>query len=321
MAGSAVPASNPWASFAPEVSESLAEACAAARSATDLSLLELARLRLAMILDNDAESEARPWGSLDAAKREALASWPTSELFDDRERAALAVTEQFAIDVSGVLTGPLGPSASVLGADIGPFVQALYVLDVGQRASKALAALFDVPLSSSDWAWPVVEAESETDQMAAMMRLLGAIGRLQLLDPVLKELVRLRGARLHQCRRCQSVRSVAALNAGADEGLLSSAAPEEFADLPLATLAAFDLVDALFGGPALLSDELVARLHGSFDSIELVELVGYLMRNAANKIPVAFGVDEAIVESGFEFQVIEADGETLTVDESALTIR
>ena len=291
------------------------------RSAADPSLLELARLRLATILDNDAESAARPWGPLAPEKREALASWPTSELFDDRERAALALTEQFAIDVGGVAAGPLGPSAGVLGADIGPFVQALYVLDVGQRAAKALAALFDVPLNSSDWAWPAVDTESGTDQMAAMMRLLGAIGRLQTLDPVLKELVRLRGARLHRCRRCQTVRSVAALNAGADEGLLSSVAPEQIADLPSATLAAFDLVDALFAGPATLDDELVARLRNSFDPSGLVELVCYLMRNAANKIPVAFGVDDAIVESGFELQIIDADGETLTVDETALTAR
>jgi alkylhydroperoxidase family enzyme len=321
VGGSSTPAVDPRASLAPEVLESLAEACAAARSATDPSLLELARLRLATILDNESESGARPWGSLEPAKREALASWPTSELFDERERAALALTEQFAIDVGGVVAGPLGPSAGVLGADVGPFVQALYVLDVGQRAAKGLAALFDVPLSSSDWAWPAVDAVSGTDQMAAMMRLLGAIGRLQTLDPVLKELVRLRGARLHRCRRCQSVRSVAALNAGADEGLLSSAAPEEIADLPAATLAALDLVDALFGGPATLDDELVARLRDSFGPSELVELVSYLMRNAANKIPVAFGVDDAIVESGFELQIIDADGETLTVDDSALTTR
>ena len=312
---------DPRASSAPEVLEALTELCAAARSAVEPSLLELARLRLATILDNESERLARPWGLLEPAKREALASWPTSELFDDRERAALALTEQFAIDVGGVAGGPLGPSAGVLGADIGPFVQALFVLDVGQRTSKALAALFDVPLSSSDWAWPAVDSGSGIDQMTAMMRLLGAIGRLQALDPVLKELVRLRGARLHRCRRCQSVRSVAALNAGADEGLLSSVAPEEIADLPSDTLAALDLVDALFAGPATLGDELVTRLLDSFEPSELVELVGYLMRNAANKIPVAFGADDAIVESGFELQIIDADGETLTVDESALTAR
>jgi hypothetical protein len=60
-------------------------------------------------------------------------------------------------------------------------------------------------------------------------------------------------------------------------------------------------------------------LKQAYDSKELVEIVSYLMRNACNKIPVAFGVDDAIVEEGFEYQVIDASGETVTVDASVLT--
>jgi hypothetical protein len=60
-------------------------------------------------------------------------------------------------------------------------------------------------------------------------------------------------------------------------------------------------------------------LKQAYDSKELVEIVSYLMRNACNKIPVAFGVDDAIVEEGFEYQVIDASGETITVDASVLT--
>ena len=37
------------------------------------------------------------------------------------------------------------------------------------------------------------------------------------------------------------------------------------------------------------------------------------MRNSANKIAVAFGADAAIVDEGFEYQMIAADGETITV--------
>jgi hypothetical protein len=57
----------------------------------------------------------------------------------------------------------------------------------------------------------------------------------------------------------------------------------------------------------------------AYNSQELVEIVSYLMRNACNKIPVAFGVDDAIVEEGFEYQMIDASGETVTVDASMLT--
>jgi len=84
-------------------------------------------------------------------------------------------------------------------------------------------------------------------------------------------------------------------------------------------LAALELVDAMFVGPQVIDQELVGRLTQSYDSGELVEIVSYLLRNACNKIPVAFGVDDAIVEEGFEYQVIDASGETVTVDASALT--
>ena len=43
------------------------------------------------------------------------------------------------------------------------------------------------------------------------------VARLDTLDPVLTELVRLRGARQHECRLCGSRRSVAAIGAGAEE--------------------------------------------------------------------------------------------------------
>jgi len=152
----------------------------------------------------------------------------------------------------------------------------------------------------------------------AIMAMLAAVGRLQAVDPITKELVRLRGARLHECRRCLSVRSVAALNAGADNGLLDADDPSSAGTLSAATTAALDLVDATFVGPPTINQELLGRLTQSYDSSELVELVSYLMRNACNKIPVAFGVDDAIVEEGFEYQVIDASGETITVDASAL---
>ena len=150
------------------------------------------------------------------------------------------------------------------------------------------------------------------------MDVLAATGRLQVVDPVTKELMRLRGARLHQCRRCQSVRSVAALNAGADTRLLDAEDPASISKLSAGTLAVLDLVNAMFVGPPAIDQELFGRLTQSYDSEELVEIVSYLMRNACNKIPVAFGADDAIVEEGFEYQVIDASGETVTVDASAL---
>ncbi len=311
--------SDPRSVEAPEVLASLAVACESIRGACDGTLLELARRRVAMLLNNEAEVQAKAWGAISETQIAELGSWPTSDAFDERQKAALAMTEQFVIDVTGVLAGPLAASAGALGAEIGPLVQALYVLDVGQRVEVVLGALLGETLTTDSWAWGAT-GEIPADPMVAIMAMLAAVGRLQTVDPITKELVRLRGARLHECRRCLSVRSVAALNAGADDALLGADDPSAIGTLSAATISALDLVDATFVGPPTINQELLARLTQSYDTGELVELVSYMMRNACNKIPVAFGVDDAIVEDGFEYQVIDASGETVTVDASALTI-
>lgn len=309
--------SDPREVDAPEVLAALAVACESVRAACDNTLLELARRRVAVLLNNESELTAKPWGSISELQVAELSSWPTSDAFDERQKAALALTEQFVVDVTGVLGGPLAASAGALGAEIGPFVQALYLLDVGQRAGVVLGRLLGETVTTDVWAWGA-SGEIPADPMMAIMDVLAATGRLQLVDPVTKELMRLRGARLHQCRRCQSVRSVAALNAGADSTLLDAEDPASISKLSVATLAVLDLVDAMFVGPPAIDQELFDRLTQSYDSEELVEIVSYLMRNACNKIPVAFGADDAIVEEGFEYQVIDASGETVTVDASAL---
>jgi len=310
---------DPRTAEAPEVLTALAVACESVRAACDGTLLELARRRVAMLLNNDAELAAKAWGEISETQTAELSSWPNSDAFDERQKAALALTEQFVIDVTGVLAGPLAASAGALGAEIGPFVQALYLLDVGQRVDVVLGALLGETLTTESWAWGAT-GEIPADPMVAIMAMLAAVGRLQAVDPVTKELVRLRGARLHECRRCQSVRSVAALNAGANDELLSSDDPASISELSAGTRAALELVDAMFVGPPAINQELFGQLRQSYDSQELVEIVSYLMRNACNKIPVAFGVDDAIVEEGFEYQIIDASGETVTVDASALTI-
>ena len=310
---------DPRAVEAPEVVTALAVACESVRAACDGTLLELARRRVAMLLNNDAELAAKAWGEISETQTAELSSWPNSDAFDERQKAALALTEQFVIDVTGVLAGPLAASVGALGAEIGPFVQALYLLDVGQRVDIVLGTLLGEPLTTESWAWDAT-GEIPADPMVAIMAMLAAVGRLQVVDPVTKELVRLRGARLHECRRCQSVRSVAALNAGANNDLLSSDDPASISELSAGTRAALELVDAMFVGPPAINQELLSQLTQSYNSQELVEIVSYLMRNACNKIPVAFGVDDAIVEEGFEYQVIDSSGETVTVDASTLTI-
>jgi alkylhydroperoxidase family enzyme len=123
----------------------------------------------------------------------------------------------------------------------------------------------------------------------------------------------MRGAHHHQCRRCQSVRSVAAIDAGLDEEALDAARPGSTlgSGRQQAVLA---LTDAVLVGRVEISDGLVEQICAELSAAEAVEVVCYLMRNSANKIAVAFGADAAIVSEGFEYQMIDAEGETITIE-------
>ena len=74
----------------------LADVHDAARAAVDPGLLERCELRIAMLLGAPAEAAA------DASLPTDLASWPTAERFDERDRACLAFCEQFVIDVAAL---------------------------------------------------------------------------------------------------------------------------------------------------------------------------------------------------------------------------
>jgi alkylhydroperoxidase family enzyme len=116
---------------------------AAAWDETDPVLLELARLRIATLLGNDAELAPRTAAAREAgltdSKIDAIAAWPTSPLFDARERACLSLTEQFVMDANGVTDEQVAAVTEHLGAEgCYSFVQAVSVLETFQRACLIL---------------------------------------------------------------------------------------------------------------------------------------------------------------------------------------
>jgi alkylhydroperoxidase family enzyme len=308
---------DPRRVFTPEVHDALVSAVASVRAAAPAAALELIRQREAMLLGFTAELEAPAWGEVSAEQVASLSAWSSAACFGEGDRAALALGEQFAIDVTGVASGPLPAAAAAFGASVLPLVQGIFLIDIGQRCAKALGRLFDTNVSSADWATPSAEVTIDPDSMAAVSALLRETAKLQTIDPVLRELVRLRGAHHHQCRRCQSVRSLAAIEAGADEELLAATLPGAEHALSERSRTSLLLTDAVLLGTAELSEDLVSRVHKEFAPTEAVELICYVLRNSANKIAVAFGADAAIVAEGFEYQSIDADGETLTVEAPA----
>ena len=61
--------------------------------------------------------------------------------------------------------------------------------------------------------------------------------------------------------------------------------------------------------PCSYPDDLGPAVRAEFSDAEAVELVLDIARNAANKIAVAFGADEAHVTEGLEFYDIDERGE------------
>jgi hypothetical protein len=133
------------AALAPAVAETLAKLDRLVWSSTDPRRLELARLRVAMLLGNDAELERHPDGApvLPAEDVAALSQWPSSPRFSAADRACLGLTEQFVIDVTGITEAQIGEAGELIGADqVGGFLAALYLVDYGQRTRLALERIF-----------------------------------------------------------------------------------------------------------------------------------------------------------------------------------
>ena len=127
------------------------------------------------------------------------------------------------------------------------------------------------------------------------------------LDPVTTELVRLRGARAHDCRICQSRLSLRAVETAGDEAVFAVDADESMrSERQQAALA---LADAVIWQPSAIDDDLVARVRARLADAEIVEIVLDLVRNAANKIAVSLGGDEAVVTDGVEYYDIDATGD------------
>lgn len=219
------------------------------------------------------------------------------------EAAVLAFAEQCVVDVSAVTDDQRAAFLAAAGRGAGDLAAALWVVDVVPRTRAALDAL------GGAGPWPDAPAEAAGDDLwAALDGLIRTVPALDALDPVTSELVRLRGARAHQCRLCMSVRSRPALVAGADESTFD--AVDHHADSTLSPLAraALALVDGMVWTPGRLDPVVVTDLSREATPPQQVEVVLDVTRNALNKIAVALGADAAHVEDGIEIYDVEPDG-------------
>jgi len=134
---------------------------------------------------------------------------------------------------------------------------------------------------------PTKSGRYGTDLDTAMLAFEKAVVRLNGLDPITTELVRLRCARIHDCRRCRGVRDDAALEAGFDEELGAKIDRYEESDLEPRHKAALRLADAMIlGGPI---DRADARSH--FSSSEIAELLLDVVKWSVQKPLVALRIE------------------------------
>ena len=234
------------------------------------------------------------WGDV------AGSDWRAHRGLTDGDRAILAFAEQSTLDVSAVTPELRAGFLAAAGAGAGDLAAALWVVDVVPRTRSALDALF------GPGTWPAPTAGGD-DLWAALDGLITVVPGLDALDPVTSELVRLRGARQHRCRLCQSIRSRAALRAGADESLFDAVDDYRSADLSRLQQAALAFTDAMVWTPGDL-DAAVGELRAVATPAQQVELVLDVTRNALNKIAVGLGADAAHVEDGIEIYDVEPDG-------------
>ena len=222
----------------------------------------------------------------------------TSGTRDARAR----LVEQFVVDVASTPPDVRAAGFAELGDGAFPFVQICYVSDMDARLRAAWQQLFGRELDT-----PRVAAPG--DLWTSLEGFMRTVAQMDTLDPLTTEIVRLRGARAHRCRLCQSIRSVRAANDGADETVYDAIDHYETSALAEHHKVALRLVDAFVWQPLAYPPGLADQVAGAFSHDETAEILFDIVRNAANKIAVLFSADAPHVTEGVEFYDIDAAGD------------
>lgn len=215
--------------------------------------------------------------------------------------AVAELAEQFSLDVASLDDAQRGAFLTATGADAFSEVQRIYAADVVPRVRSVLDAVLGTGT------WPEAPAY-EGDSWALLETFMVEVARLRELDAAVTELVRLRGARLHDCAVCKSRRSQDAIDAGAGDTEFAAVDHWPTSDLPPTAKAALGLTDALVLTPYAVPADAVEAARAHLTEAQVVEVVLDVMRNAANKIAVALGADAATVTEGVELFTTDADG-------------
>jgi alkylhydroperoxidase family enzyme len=229
----------------------------------------------------------------------------------DAEAVVAEFAEQFSVDVSAITGEQRSRLWKHLGDSTIGAVMSMYIADYVPRVRAGLEAL-GVGEQYLGWVHGPITWEHSDPTDAVLNDFLPTVARMRALDPVLTELVRLRGAAQHNCRLCKSLREGNALDAGGSETLYGDIERFETSELlDERVKAALRYTDALIWTPAHLVADDVAEVRTRFSEAEAVELTFDIMRNASNKVVVSLGTDAPRVEHGTERFLVGTDGQTV----------
>lgn len=232
--------------------------------------------------------------SLSAAREQRMNGVP--------EPGLVAFAEQFAVDVSRIDEGLREAWSAATGKAAYSAVLVVYVADFVPRLRAALDALF----GADEWFEPPVSVVS--DPWSVLDDFLSQVARLSVIDATTTELIRVRGARQHECRICQSRRSLAAVEEGATAATFAALDHYRTSDLSPKAQAALALTDAMIWTPATIRASDLDAVRRHLSPAEAVEVALDVTRNAANKIAVALAADAPEVTNGVELFEVDADG-------------
>jgi AhpD family alkylhydroperoxidase len=290
---------------------------------SDPVLLELVRVRVSQLIGNPAAARVRcsyaaaaagaggadgAGGARLEAKLGALPDYPGSPLFSAAERDVVAFSEQFVIDVGGTTEDMRAELAERFGADgAKALVTGIYVVEFTQRLQLIAGRLLDDAEALADGAGVLADGAdgAEVSPAGLLNAYQAAVMRGSALDPVTTELVRLRCARTHHCRICQTLRLADARAAGVDEAMTAKVDFYERSDLPERAKVALRVTDAFITQPDLLSDAVAEQARAWFGPAELASIALSITKWSTQKIQVALGTD------GADRLVTDADGVAL----------
>jgi alkylhydroperoxidase family enzyme len=222
---------------------------------------------------------------------------------------AMIFAEQMVVDVASMTADIRAAGLAELGASAPAFVLAVWTEDMMIRAGAAWREMFGEE-------WRPIPTSAEIAPWAAQERFLLEVAKLSALDPVTSELVRLRGARAHACRLCQSRRSVNAIDQAGRSDLFDVRDPSGISD---AQALALQVVDAFVWQPTQWPPGLGEQVVDALGPAAATELTLDIVRNSANKIAVAFNADDPQVKAGVEYYDIDLSTGELRYNVSPVT--